>query len=67
MFYNISVPKFTPVMICMYVLLQESLKKCQRCMEVIIDAKERQAAEANKNDTILLQEIDQEKILLHSE
>ena len=32
-------------------------------MEVIIDAKERQAAEANKNATILLQEIDQEKVL----
>ena len=31
-------------------------------MEVIIDAKERQAAEANKNVTILLQEIDQEKV-----
>ena len=42
--------------------VEESLKKCQRCMEVIIDAKERQAAEANKNATILLQEIDQEKV-----
>ena len=31
-------------------------------MEVIIDAKERQAAEANKNATILLQEIDLEKV-----
>ena len=41
---------------------KELLKKCQRCMEVIIDAKERQAAEANKNATILLQEIDQEKV-----
>ncbi len=41
---------------------KEVLKKCQRCMEVIIDAKERQAAEANKNATILLQEIDQEKV-----
>ena len=41
---------------------QELLKKSQRCMEVIIDAKERQAAEANKNATILLQEIDQEKV-----
>jgi len=40
---------------------KEMLKKCQRCMEVIIDAKERQAAEANKNATILLQEIDLEK------
>ena len=29
---------------------------------MIIDAKERQAAEANKNATILLQEIDQEKV-----
>lgn len=31
-------------------------------MEVIIDAKERQAAEANKNATSLLLEIDQEKV-----
>ncbi len=31
-------------------------------MEVIIDAKERQAAEANKNATSLLMEIDQEKV-----
>ena len=42
--------------------MQELLKKSQRCMEVIIDAKERQAAEANKNATILLQEIDLEKV-----
>ncbi len=33
-------------------------------MEVIIDAKERQAAEANKNATSLLMEIDQEKVFL---
>ena len=44
------------------VLFQDLLKKCQRCMEIIIDAKERQAAEANKNATILLQEIDLEKV-----
>ena len=43
-------------------LFQDLLKKCQRCMEIIIDAKERQAAEANKNATILLQEIDLEKV-----
>ena len=47
------------------VYVQEILKKCQRCMEVIIDAKERQAAEANKNATILLQEIDQEKVYMY--
>ena len=35
-------------------------------MEVIIDAKERQAAEANKNATILLQEIDLEKVHVHT-
>lgn len=46
----------------MCVCVQELLKKSQRCMEVIIDAKERQAAEANKNATILLQEIDLEKV-----
>ena len=32
-------------------------------MEVIIHAKERQAAEANKNASILLQELDQEKVM----
>ena len=33
-------------------------------MEVVIHAKERQAAEANKNASILLQELDQEKVNL---
>lgn len=41
--------------------LQELLKKCHQCMEIIVCAKERQAAEANKNATILLEEIDQER------
>ena len=45
-----------------HIFSQDLLKKCHRCMEVIIDAKERQAAEANKNATILLQEIDLEKV-----
>lgn len=35
-------------------------------MDVIIDAKERQAAEANKNATILLQELDLEKVIIFS-
>ena len=40
----------------------EQLKKCQRCMELIIRAKERQAAKAHKNADILLKEIDEEKV-----
>lgn len=36
-------------------------KKCVQCMEIIHQAKERQAAEANKHASILLQEIDQER------
>jgi ankyrin repeat protein len=37
------------------------LKRCQQCMEVIIVAKERQAAEANKNAAFLLEEIESER------
>lgn len=43
-------------------ILQDLIKKCQRCMEVVIHAKDRQAAEANKNASILLQQIDLEKV-----
>ena len=48
----------------MYIALlsQELLKKCQRCMDVIMRAKDRQAAEANKNASILLHEIDLERV-----
>ena len=42
---------------------QDLLKKCQQCMDVIVSAKDRQAAEANKNANILLQEIDRERQL----
>ena len=35
---------------------KELLKKCHQCMELIVCAKERQAAEANKNASILLEE-----------
>ena len=35
-------------------------KKCQQCMEIIRVAKDRQAAEAAKNATILLEELDRE-------
>ena len=37
-------------------------KKCQQCMEIIINAKEKQAQEANKIANSLLKEIDAEKI-----
>ncbi|XP_041363273.1 ankyrin repeat and KH domain-containing protein 1-like [Gigantopelta aegis] len=40
---------------------KELQKKCQQCMETIVTAKDRQAAEANKNATILLEEIDKER------
>ncbi|XP_064628158.1 ankyrin repeat domain-containing protein 17-like isoform X2 [Lineus longissimus] len=40
---------------------KELLKKCRQCMDIIVSAKDRQAAEANKNATILLEELDLEK------
>lgn len=40
---------------------QELQKKCNQCAEIIVTAKERQAAEANKNAASLLEEIKQEK------
>ena len=43
------------------VLFQELLKKCHQGMEIIVTAKDRQAAEANKNASILLEQIDLEK------
>ena len=46
-------------------LLQELLKKCHQCMETIVKAKDQQAAEANKNASILLKELDLEKVMSH--
>ncbi|CAG2162007.1 unnamed protein product, partial [Oppiella nova] len=40
---------------------KELLKKTNQCAEILRQAKERQAAEANKNATILLEEIDLER------
>ncbi|XP_048578543.1 ankyrin repeat and KH domain-containing protein 1 isoform X2 [Nematostella vectensis] len=40
---------------------KDLLKRCHQCMEIIVTAKDRQAAEANKNASILLEEIDLEK------
>jgi hypothetical protein len=40
---------------------KDLLKKCQTCMDQIISAKERQAAEANKAANNLLKEIESEK------
>ncbi|XP_058961953.2 ankyrin repeat domain-containing protein 17 isoform X2 [Pocillopora verrucosa] len=40
---------------------KELLNKCHKNMEIIISAKDRQAAEANKNASILLEQIDLEK------
>lgn len=44
--------------------IQELLKKCHQCMETIVKAKDQQAAEANKNASILLKELDIEKVCL---
>lgn len=41
--------------------MQELQKKCQQCMEIIVSAKDRQAAEAFKNANILLEELDKER------
>ena len=41
---------------------KELAKKCQQCMEIIINAKEKQAQEANKIANSLLKEIDAEKV-----
>uniref|UniRef100_A0A3B5LM69 K Homology domain-containing protein n=1 Tax=Xiphophorus couchianus TaxID=32473 RepID=A0A3B5LM69_9TELE len=45
---------------------KELLKKCHQCMETIVKAKDQQAAEANKNASILLKELDLEKVILSS-
>ncbi|KAK9891834.1 hypothetical protein WA026_016633 [Henosepilachna vigintioctopunctata] len=45
---------------------KELLDKCQDCVKVIRAAKETQAAKANKNASILLEEIDKEKNLEES-
>lgn len=37
------------------------IKKCSQCVDTIRIAKERQAAEANKNANILLEELDMER------
>uniref|UniRef100_A0A8C0WTZ2 K Homology domain-containing protein n=1 Tax=Castor canadensis TaxID=51338 RepID=A0A8C0WTZ2_CASCN len=41
---------------------KELLKKCHQCVETIVKAKDQQAAEANKNASILLKELDLEKL-----
>jgi ankyrin repeat domain-containing protein 17 len=45
---------------------KDVLKKCHQCMEVIRIAKDRQAAEAAKNASSLLEELDREKNLEES-
>merc|ERR1712183_497208 len=40
---------------------KDLLKKCNTCMDIIRDAKDRQAAEAAKNANSLLEELDREK------
>lgn len=42
--------------------MQDLLKKCHQCVETIVKAKDQQAAEANKNASILLKELDLEKV-----
>lgn len=43
-------------------IIQDLLKKCHQCVETIVKAKDQQAAEANKNASILLKELDLEKV-----
>ncbi|XP_054573913.1 ankyrin repeat and KH domain-containing protein 1 isoform X5 [Eptesicus fuscus] len=50
--------KITPLMSA---FRKELLKKCHQCVETIVKAKDQQAAEANKNASILLKELDLEK------
>lgn len=45
----------------MYFILKESIEKCQDCMLAIRVSKDQQAARANKNASILLEELDMEK------
>lgn len=40
---------------------KDLVKRCQQCMEVIVQAKDKQAQEANRNASLLLKEIDAEK------
>ena len=47
--------------ICINFYLQELLEKCQECVNIIRAAKDQQAAKANKNASILLEELDMEK------
>ncbi|KAK2116840.1 Ankyrin repeat and KH domain-containing protein 1 [Saguinus oedipus] len=58
--------KITPLMsafrkVCKDLHNKELLKKCHQCVETIVKAKDQQAAEANKNASILLKELDLEK------
>ena len=41
--------------------MQELVKRCHQCMTLIVSAKEQQAAEANKNAAILLEELSLER------
>ncbi|CAK9297911.1 unnamed protein product [Gordionus sp. m RMFG-2023] len=40
---------------------KDAVKRCQQCVDIIVSAKDRQAAEANKNASDLLEELDKEK------
>lgn len=40
---------------------KELVKKCHQCMDIIVQAKEKQAQEANRNASLLLKELDAEK------
>ncbi len=38
------------------------IKRCNQCLDIITNAKDKQAEQANKNATSLLQELDDEKV-----
>jgi len=42
-------------------MAQEMIKRCHQCMNMIVSAKDHQAAEANKNAASLLEELSQER------
>lgn len=62
MLFSILIPRIPIIMLSLLDHCTQDLqKKCQQCKEIIVSAKDRQAAEANKNATILLEELDKER------
>jgi len=61
---NFDIIMFPILNFCLYnanFCRQELLEKCHDCVKIIRAAKDQQAAKANKNASILLEELDMEK------